>query len=483
MGVLARAQQLKGLNWRLCLLVSGVFVAGLVWLDYLVRRTTWTGSVEVNTLLFTLLIIAAGLFPLPVGPRIKAGVTTAPLFLAALILPPGAAALAAMVGGLVYLVGLRFKPPVMLMPWYKYFFNTGETALSTGIASWAFHLLAADNLSTFAVLVPLVLMYLVNTGLVSLVVGFQIRANAAKVWWQGTKGNGLAEVSLFSFGYLGAVSYHENPPILLALLVPVVIIYFAFSRLANTNAALEEALDKVRNLQGELLNNAKLATVGALTLDLGHQVKNPLFIVIGRLESLQRRMPAGDPHRAKVDEALQAAWRMNELTEAFLSVARQQWTKLDLAAVLDEAIGMSTTRITKVVTVDRDFAVPSLPAQGHPILLREALSNLVTNAVEAVPAGGKVVVSLERNNGNASISIQDDGPGISASQMAKIFEPFNTSKHNGMGLGLFSAKHIVEMHHGTIRVESQVGQGTRIEVLLPVTKTQEEGNGSPAPAH
>ncbi|MBI2918437.1 MAG: PAS domain-containing protein [Chloroflexi bacterium] len=251
-GSLATAKQLRGLNWRLCLLIPAVFVAGMVWLDYLVRRTNWTGSLDLNTLLFTLLIIAAGLFPLPVGPRIKAGVTTAPLFLAALILPPGAAALAAMVGGLVYLVGLRFKPPVMLMRWYKYPFNTGETALSTGMASWAFHLLAGDNLTTLAVLVPLVLMYVVNTGLVSLVAGTQIGVNPAKLWWGGTKENGLAEVSLFSFGYLGAVSYHENPPILIALLVPVVIIYFVFSRLASTNAAVEKERNALSSIMASM---------------------------------------------------------------------------------------------------------------------------------------------------------------------------------------------------------------------------------------
>ncbi len=472
-----------GFNVGLCLLISAVFLGGLVWLDYLARQVTWNASLGLTTALFTVLVVAAGLFPLPVGPRIKAGVTTAPLFLAALVLPPGAAALAAIMGGLASLIGLRFKPPVMLMPWYKYLFSTGETALSTGLASWAFHSLAGDNLSTVAVIVPLLLMYAVNTGLVSLAAAAQLHMNPVKLWWHGTKENGLAEVSLFSFGYLGAVSYQENPPILVALLVPVVIIYFAFSRLANTNARLEEALDKVKSLQGQLLGNAKLATVGALTLDLGHQVKNPLFIVIGRLESLQRRMGASDPHRVKVDEALQAAWRMNELTDAFLSVARQQWAKLDLATVLDEAIGMSTTRISKEVTVDRDFVVSSMPSEGHPILLREAFSNLVTNAVEAVPAGGHVVVSLGRNNGHAAISIVDNGPGISKGQLDKIFEPFNTSKQNGMGLGLFSAKHIVEMHHGTIHVESSSGRGTRIEVLLPVTKSQEEGSGTPAPVH
>lgn len=464
------------LNPWLGLLIAVTFVSGFWLLRYLVGQVEWSFRLAVTTDVFAVLVMMAGLFPLPVGQRVKAGVTTAPLFLAAVVLPPGPAAVAAVVGSVGYNVGLRISKPSLYLSWYKYIFNTGETALSTGVASWLFHLLGG-NLTSLAVVVPIASMYLLNTGLISLAAASQLRANPVGFWWQGTKENGLAEVSLFAFGYLGAVSYEKDPLILTALLIPVVIIYFAFSRLANANARLEDAFDKVKNLQGQLVQNAKLATVGALTLDLGHQVKNPLFIAIGRLESLQRRLPAEDANRAKVDEALQAAWRVNELTEAFLSVARQQWTKLDLILVLDEAVGMSTTSINKAVNVDRDFAVQSLPAQGHPILLREALSNLVNNAIEAVPAGGRVSVGIKASNGHARITIADDGPGISQAQMSRLFEPFNTSKHKGTGLGLFSAKHIVEMHHGTIQVQTKAGKGTRIEVVLPVAKPEPEGNG------
>jgi len=463
------------------LLIAATFVAGFWWLRYLVAPVSWTPSLAIATDAFAVLIMLAGLFPLPVGPRIKAGVTTAPLFLAAVVLPPGPAAVAAVVGSVGYNVVLRIRRPTLYLSWYKYVFNTGETALSTGVASWLFHLLGG-NLTSLAVVVPVVSMYLLNTGLISLAAASQLGANPLKFWWQGTKENGLAEVSLFSFGYLGAVSYQKDPRILVALLIPIVIIYFAFSRLASANGKLEEALDKVKNLQGHLLQNAKLATVGALTLDLGHQVKNPLFITIGRLETLQRRLPTEDPNRTKVDEALQAAWRVNELTDAFLSVARQQMTKLDLVLVLEEAVGMSTTSISKAVDVARAFSVEALTTQGHAILLREALSNLVNNAIEAVPTGGKVTVGLEASNSHATITVADNGPGISQAQMTKLFEPFNTSKQKGMGLGLFSAKHIVEMHHGTIQVHSQAGKGTLIEIILPVVKTPEEGAGVGAPA-
>jgi len=457
----------------------GVLIIGAWWLIYLVRPLVWDASLGMNTGLAILTIAVAGLFPLPVAPRIKAGMTTAPLFLAVLALPPGAAALAAVVGGQAYQLGLRFKPPVLRLPWYKYPFNAGSAALSNGAASWVFHLIASDNdLVTPAVLVPVFCMYMLNSTLVSLAVSIQLRLNPIKIWWQGSRENGLAEISLFAFGYIGAVAYAQNPWVLLALIIPVVIIYFTFSRLADTNARLGEALEQVKGLQGQLLQHAKLATLGALTLDLGHQLKNPLFIISGQLESLQRRFLPQDPLRDRVDKALQAAWRINELSEAFLTVGRQQDVKLDVVAVLEEAIGMSTTQTTKRINVNRTYEASSLQTQGNPILLREALSNLVSNAVEAVPPGGNISVFLGTSDGYVSISIRDDGPGIPRQQMARLFEPFNTSKKHGSGLGLFSAKNIVELHHGRVTVQSDQGKGTMVEVVLPVIMPQGGHNDS-----
>ncbi|MBI2871910.1 MAG: HAMP domain-containing histidine kinase [Chloroflexi bacterium] len=462
----------------LATVIVGVFLAGAGWLVYLLRLVEWSWPVAETASLFTVLVVAAGLFPLQVGPRIKATVTTAALFPIVLLLPPGVAALAAVVGGVAYQVVLRF-------PWYKYPFNAGQVAISVGLASWAFHALAGDDLTTPAVAVPVLSMFLVNSSLVSLVAAVQTRATPLRLWWRGTRENGLAELSLFAFGYLAAVAYHEHPVAILALLVPVFIIYFAFSRLSRANMLLQEAYDKLKSLEGQVLQNAKLATVGAFTLDLSHQLKNPLFIVIGRLESLQRRMSPEDPMAPKIDEAVRAAWRMNELAEAFLSVARQRWVKLNLVPLLEEAIGMSTIRVNKSVTIERAYDVQAVHTEGHPILLREALSNLVSNAVEAVPAGGKVRVELSVAQGeHLRVSITDSGPGMPQAQYARLFEPFNTSKRNGIGLGLFSAKHIVEMHHGCLNVESVAGQGTRVEVQLPATPVpEEEGSGSLQSVH
>ena len=453
--------------------ITGVSIVGGAWFAYLVVPVAWDAMVVANTGLFAVLVAAAGLFPLPVGPRIKAGMTTAALFAAVLLLPPGAAAMAAVVGGVVYQVGLRYQTPPLRLPWFKYPFNAGETALSTGGASWVFHALAGDGLLTLAVAVAMGVMYAANTGLIVTVVSVQIREAPWRLWWQGTRENGLAELSLFAFGYLGAVAYQEHPMVLVALLTPVFVIYFAFSRLARANGLLEEALERVQGLQGQLLQNAKLATVGAFTLDLGHQVKNPLFIVIGRLEGMQQRMAAGDPMAPKLEEALEGAWRINELTDAFLSVARQRWVELDLVPMLEEAIGMAMSRTSKTVQVHQRYAERPFTIQGNPILLREALNNLVTNAVEAVAEDGELTVDLVGEDGRVVVGIRDNGPGIPKAQMGHLFEPFNSSKGNGLGLGLFSAKHIVEMHEGLLRVESPAGGGTRVEVDLPVRASAE----------
>ncbi|MBI4299084.1 MAG: HAMP domain-containing histidine kinase [Chloroflexi bacterium] len=480
MGGLKSSVQDPGLRVLSSIII--VAAVGAWWFSYLFRLVVWDLSLAIATVLFMLLVTAAGLFPMPVGPRIKATVTTAPLFLAALILPPGAATLAALVGGLAYQIGLRIKPPRLLLPWYKYPFNAGETILSTGTASWVFHSLAGNDLVTMAVAASAISMYLINTCLISLMAAIHMKLNPARVWWIGTMENGLAEVSLFAFGYLGAVGYQIKPWILLALLTPVGIIYFAFYRLADFNVRLEEALERIKGLQGELLRNAKLASLGALTLDLGHQLKNPIFIITGHLESLQRKITTEHELHSKVNEALKAAWRMNELTEAFLSMGQQRWVKLDIVGVLDEAIGISTTKLNKLVDIDRTYEVNELHIEGHPILLREALSNLVTNAIEAVPVGGKISVQLITQNGNVLINIVDNGLGIPEKQKSLIFEPFNTSKKKGLGLGLFSAKHIVEMHRGLLSVESRSGKGTRVEVALPIKVSGQDDNGSPDPA-
>lgn len=461
----------QGLPARLVALIVLVCLGGLAWLAYLgLLHASWTPLELAGTAAITVLIGVAGVFPLPVGPRIKATVTTAPLFAGALLLPPGNAALAAVVGGLGYQFALRFVPQGLSLPWFKYPLNAGETSLSTGAASLLFHLLAEEGAGFVTPAVPLAAgtMYLVNTGLISIAAALHSGHNLPWLWWEGTKENGAAELSLYSFGLLGAVAVGQSPWLALAIFIPVGIIYVAFSRLAAVNAELEDTLARLKELQGRLVSQSKLSSVGSLSLDLSHQIKNPLFILTGRLESLQRRLPATDPGRASLDAALNAAWRIQQLLTSFLSAGRHEWASVKPADVVEEALGMTRIDHHKAVEIQRSYATDLPVLQGNFTLLREALSNLIANALDAAPEGSQVALCVSATQEAVMISIVDHGPGIPLEQMRRLFEPFNSSKQKGLGLGIFSAKHIVELHQGTLAVESAAG-GTQITVRLPRT--------------
>lgn len=292
--------------------ISLVGIAGAAWLAYLVSVAPWSSSAIVETGLFTLLVIAAGSFPLPVAPRVKADVATAALFGAALLLEPGAAALAATFGIVGFTFLLRYRGDRLRLPWYKYPFNGGATALYVGLASVVFHDLSADGqLLSPAVAAAAATMYMANTVVVTVAASLQMATNPLRFWWMGTRDNGLAELSLLAFGFLGAVAYRESPWTVVALFLPVAIIYVAFSRLARTNTELEDALRRLEALQGQIATNAKLASVGAMSLDMAHQIKNPLAILMGRLETFGDRIEEESPHRRHVDVALNAGWRMS----------------------------------------------------------------------------------------------------------------------------------------------------------------------------
>jgi signal transduction histidine kinase len=266
---------------------------------------------------------------------------------------------------------------------------------------------------------------------------------------------------------------------MVALFIPVAIIYIAFSRLARSNARLEEALKKLEALQGQILSTSKLASVGAISLDLAHQIKNPLAILLGRLEGLQDQLEEGSRARSRLDIALEAGWRIHQLTDSFTSIGQQQKLKLDVLELLSEALGTAGTRNPKRVETrwECDSGLPQV--EGNPVLLKEALSNILANAIEAVAEGGRIAIAVSQVGGAIVTRISDNGPGIPQEHLAHLFEPFYTTKPGGQGLGLFAAKHILEMHGGSVDMETKEGEGTEVKVTLPafLPKEQDETEG------
>ena len=407
-----------GLPIRVNLFSACVALAGLATMFYLGMNEDWSLFVVANTCFFILLIIVTGSFPLPVAPRATADVSTAVLFGVALLLEPGFAVFTAVMGKSISYItvrglGDRLKLLGYWYPYYKYPFNLGEVAITAGVTSYLFHTLG----STGEYLTPVIIlaagaMYISNTALITAIVSLEMKINPLTFWWMGTKENGAAELSLLSFGFLGAMVYDESPWTSAALIIPVAVIYVAFSRLASSNTQLEDALERLEALQGRIVSTAKLASIGAISLDLAHQIKNPLAIMLGRLEVLQDRLEEGTRERRHVEIAQDAGWRIQELTQTFTYIGRQEWVDLDIRELLDESLGMAGLRSSKRIETRWSYSDDLPQIRGNPVLIREGLSNIFSNSLEAVEEGGQISIDVAREGEFVAVRISDDGVGI-----------------------------------------------------------------------
>ena len=321
-----------------------VAVGGMVWLTYLAQSVEWGPSVLGEMGFFVALIVLAGSFPLPVGPRVKTDVAATALFAAALLLEPGAAALAGAVGVVTYTLLLRFWGQKIRVPWYKYPFNAGATALCVGMASALFHELAAgEGLLSTAVVPAACVYYLVNTGLVSGAAGLQLGVSPLRFWWKGTKDNGIAELSLFAFAFLGAVIYNESPWTVAVLFMPVAIIYIAFSRLAQKIQERELAEEALQKAKEELEIRVEMRTneLTKATEQLAHSrrrvvnsqedlrkavaqqlhgpVQNRLLVATHWLRTAQDKI--GDGTGETAEQISKAAHLIDEINQGDLSAA------------------------------------------------------------------------------------------------------------------------------------------------------------------
>jgi signal transduction histidine kinase len=477
--------------------------AGTVWLAYLVLGVDWGVSLIGETALFILLILLAGSFPLHVAPKVKADLATAVLFGAAILLDSGAAALTAAISVPIYTYLLRFnRKEKFILPWYKYPFNAAVAAIYVGLASVSFHELNPDDkLLTPVIMVAALVMFLANTALVTMAASLQIRMNPFRFWWMGTKESGPAEIALMGVGILGALAYREHPAAITLVVVPAAVVYLATSgltrangrlertteRLERANTQLEQATQRLKELQGEIAKQAKLASIGAISLDIAHQIKNPLAILMGRLESTLDCLASDHQCFRYVQIATNAGERIKNLTDSFTSIGRQKPVELYPCELLAEACGMAQLLSSGTIEIRWEHEADLPHISGNPILLREALSNVYSNAMEAMDGDGSITTSTSRENGYVVTRITDDGCGVPREIMERLFEPFQSTKPDGSGLGLFAAKHIVEMHRGKLEVDSREGQGTRVTIALPVHPPQAEselvnsldGNGTP----
>jgi len=246
---------------------------------------------------------------------------------------------------------------------------------------------------------------------------------------------------------------------------------------------------EVVRMESELRRSERLAAAGQLSADIAHEIRNPLAAISGSIEMLSRDDGRRDESQSRrlMDIVLREVTRLDELIGDFLEFARLAPPKpvaVELAALIEEVLEMFDASrpegIEVICRVPREHEVWVDPTQ-----LRQLIWNLVINAVQAMPEGGCLTLSSARTSGavqgpeatdrnemteetaGVELVIADTGGGIEPQVLDRIFDPFFTTKRRGTGLGLATVHRIVEASGGSLHVESAVGTGTAMRVVLP----------------
>lgn len=236
---------------------------------------------------------------------------------------------------------------------------------------------------------------------------------------------------------------------------------------------LFEDLSEAKALETEHRRLDRLAALGEMSAVVAHEIRNPVAGIAVGVEYLSKNIPEESAHKQDVEMILGEIERVNRILEDILSVARPFQLKLStegMPDIIEHVLHRYQTSIdNKSIHVIRRYA-PSLPlAQADRERIEQALTNLVLNAVEAMPTGGVLGIGLGASAGWLTITISDTGPGIPPDMQRRIFEPFFTTKTRGTGLGLAVARRVIEEHGGTIEVSSKAGKGTTFTIRLPLS--------------
>jgi signal transduction histidine kinase len=231
---------------------------------------------------------------------------------------------------------------------------------------------------------------------------------------------------------------------------------------------------RIKSFEGELIKANKLSALGELASSIAHEIKNPLISIQG----FARRIGTTED-RDKLEKYAkfieQEADRLTQVLAKLLGFSRMDEPKkdfLNINDIVDDTVLFMEHHLTRFKNVE--IAVekePDLPlVQVDRIHVQQTVVNILMNAAQAMPGGGKIIIRTGRGDQYVFISIADTGVGIKEEDLEKIFEPFFTTKEKeqGTGLGLSLCKRLIEANAGKIEVESKVGEGTTFTIMIPI---------------
>jgi two-component system NtrC family sensor kinase len=249
----------------------------------------------------------------------------------------------------------------------------------------------------------------------------------------------------------------------------------------NLEHKVEERTKELKATQSQLLHSEKLAAVGALAATVAHEINNPLTGVYTYIRLMERKIEQGsyreedvETYRGYLETMRREVERTSAIVQNLLDFTRPKdpvRKQMNLVKVVEESLSLIRNKLSlnNVEVVNLMNPIPDIMAD--PAHMKQVFINLMINACEAMEGGGTLTISGEydEKENAAKVSIRDTGVGITAENLARIFDPFFSTKEKGTGLGLSVVHGIVTRHNGNVEIDSSPGKGTNVRVTLPIS--------------
>lgn len=236
---------------------------------------------------------------------------------------------------------------------------------------------------------------------------------------------------------------------------------------------LIQDITKKKLLEAEMIHSAKMVTLGTMAAGIAHEVGNPLASISTRLKLLE---DISDPDFISNSISLlkREIARIDRIVRGISQFGRtknEEWNICDINKILSETLEiLKYHKVSKLCRIEYSIVNNFPTTFGVADQLKQVFLNIGLNALEAMPAGGKLKISTNINHGFLVILFSDSGIGINEQYLTKIFQPFFTTKETGSGLGLYIVNHIIEAHGGQLKISSKINEGTKFTILLPIYK-------------
>jgi signal transduction histidine kinase len=236
-------------------------------------------------------------------------------------------------------------------------------------------------------------------------------------------------------------------------------------------------LESAEEIESELELSRRMAAIGRLTSGVGHEVKNPINAIVVHLELLKSKLGNSSApavrHLEVIDAEIHRLDRVVQMLVDFTRPVELQLREQDLRSVIGDVLALAAAELsTHNITLVSQMPANPLLANFDADLLKQAALNVIQNGAQSMPEGGTLEVILGEDRKFAVLRISDQGSGIADEIKGKIFDLYFTTKSGGSGIGLAMTYRILQLHHGSIEVQSKPGRGTEFLLRIPLAATE-----------